>query len=58
MVFGYNKNVCQKVMMDEKEIERVAFTKFLGVLIDEKLNWSHHIDSVKKEVIQMYFSYL
>ena len=52
-----NKNICVKIMIDEKEIERVAFTKFIGVLIDEKLNWSQHIDSVKK-VIQMHFSYL
>ena len=38
MVFEYNKNVCQKVMIHEKDIESVAFTNCLCVLIDKKLN--------------------
>lgn len=28
------------------ELNRVALTKFLGVIIDENLNWKHHIQSV------------
>ena len=28
-------------------VARVACTKFLGVLIDEKLSWANHIKSIK-----------
>lgn len=51
MVFGNrNKSVDEKVMIDDKEIEQVKFTKFLGVLIDDQLNWLHHIDNVRKKL--------
>ena len=47
MVFWPNKNhVNEKVMVDGKEIERVICTKFLGVLINDMLNWPHQIDNV------------
>jgi len=32
------------------EIERVEKTKFLGVVIDERLNWSFHINYIKKKI--------
>ena len=31
-------------------LERVKFTKFLGVLIDECLTWKNHIDCISKTV--------
>ena len=34
------------VLHDEERIERVQYTKFLGVVIDEHLDWSQHIKEV------------
>ena len=31
-------------------IDRVSHTKFLGVVIDEKLNWKYHIDHIRKKL--------
>ena len=31
-------------------IERVDYTKFLGVLIDSKLNWKKHIDYIRTKI--------
>ena len=38
------------IVIDENKIERVIFTKFLGVLLDENLNWKQQIDNVCKKV--------
>ena len=38
------------IKISNQEIARVDHTKFLGVIIDEKLNWSNHINSVKRKV--------
>lgn len=40
------KNI--NVLLDETSLERVEFTKFLGVLIDENLTWKTHINCVSK----------
>jgi len=32
--------------IDELEVNRVRVTKFLGVLVDEKLSWSNYINAV------------
>ena len=39
-----------KVKIDGLEVSRVQVTKFLGVLVDEKLLWSNHINAVCKNV--------
>ena len=31
-------------------LERVASTKYLGVVVDEKLNWSHHINYIHSKL--------
>ena len=36
------------VILDDTVLDRVKYTKFLGVLIDENLTWKCHIDSVSK----------
>ena len=36
------------VSLDDAVLDRVKYTKFLGVLIDEKLTWKCHIDCVSK----------
>ena len=38
------------LLMNNKPIKRVRKSKSLGVIIDEKLTWSEHIDSVAKKI--------
>ena len=38
------------VSFNNTTLERVRFTKFLGVLIDECLTWKQHIDCVSKTI--------
>lgn len=35
-----------KVHIDDKEVIKVSSTRFLGILIDEKLAWKEHISFV------------
>ena len=39
-----------QIKMNNKVIERVHHTKFLGVVIDEKLSWTDHIHTIRKKV--------
>ena len=46
-----NKNIPSlHIELDGVELQRVNFTKFLGVLIDEKFSWLFHIDLVKNKI--------
>jgi len=38
------------VSIDGQLLERVEHTKFLGVFIDEKLNWKKHIDHIASKI--------
>ena len=40
------------VFIDQIEIKRVKEVKFLGILIDEDLKWSNHIESIISKVIK------
>jgi len=44
-----NKN-CRNPKLNDIEIQRVAAVKYLGVFIDEKLNWQTHIDYICKKL--------
>ena len=48
MVFcSYNVTIDQvKIELGGQPVKRVKFTKFLGVIIDEKLNWKEHVSLV------------
>ena len=47
MVFTNCKINCEiKISINDISIERVHVTKFLGVLMDENLNWKAHINSI------------
>ena len=47
IIFGNRKfNEKIGITINEFEIERVYVTKFLGVLIDHKLNWKYHIENI------------
>ena len=39
-----------KIFIDNKAIEQKNDTKFLGVYIDDKLNWKKHIDYISKKI--------
>ncbi len=39
-----------KICIDGNTIERVTFTKFLGVYIDEDLNWKQHTAQISKKI--------
>ena len=38
------------VILDNISLERVKFTKFLGVVIDENLTWKNHVDAISKTI--------
>jgi len=39
-----------KLMINEVEIERVSAIKFLGVIIDNNLNWKPHISYTENKI--------
>ena len=54
ILFG-NRRKCRadtkfKICIDGNTIERVTFTKFLGVYIDEDLNWKYHTAQISKKI--------
>ena len=51
MLFGKHKsNINVKLVIDGVNIERVKETKFLGVIIDEKISWKYHIRNVQLKI--------
>ncbi len=38
------------VFIENERIKRVHVTKFLGICIDNKLNWRRHINTVKSKL--------
>ena len=38
------------VFIENERINRVHVTKFLGICIDDKLNWKHHINTVRSKL--------
>ena len=41
-----------KLYIDNKEIKRVDCSKYLGVMLDEKLNWKNHIDYIVSKMVK------
>jgi hypothetical protein len=53
ILFGskhYPSNTSYSVLLNDKCLDRVNCTKFLGVYIDEKLTWNDHINHVCSKV--------
>ena len=51
IIFGNRKQTDQaNITINKINIERVYVTKFLGVLIDHKLNWKAHIDNICSKI--------
>ena len=38
------------VFIEHERINRVHVTKFLGIYIDDKLNWKYHINTVRSKL--------
>ena len=56
MVFKTKKKKAlnnKSITIDGKEIEKVKFTKFLGLVIDEELTWKYHINQVSSKISKM-----
>lgn len=54
MTFHYpqRKNVFRpKIQMNDSEIEQVQSFKFLGIVIDENLNWKSHLNAIRGKVL-------
>ena len=53
IIFEPNKNSTvniNQITLSDKHINRVGSTKFLGIFIDDELEWNTHIDNVAKKV--------
>ena len=52
MVFGKTKGVSDNchININDVELEQVSSTKFLGIYIDNKLNWHKHILHVENKI--------
>ena len=58
ILFGYRKFVPQEhnishefnIFINNEKINQVHFTKFLGVIIDDKLTWQKHITSLASKI--------
>ena len=38
------------ILLDTTILSQVTFTKFLGVILDAKLKWTHHISYIKNKI--------
>ena len=50
IIFSFsNKRIVNTndIVIDNQPVSRVSHTKFLGVIIDDKLNWSEHVNNLK-----------
>ena len=53
MIFGRSTKLfseTHKIIIDSTEINRVKETKFLGVILDEKLKWNAQIKQIESKV--------
>ena len=52
MIITNNNNpyITQPIYIDNKEIEKVNEFKYLGIIIDTKLNWKSHINTLYKKL--------
>ena len=52
MVFHRSRRKLDKedILLDNTIIKHVTFTKFIGIIIDDKLKWIHHISYIKNKI--------
>ena len=55
IIFGNKKKQTKlDLKINNVSIDRVQCTKFLGVYVDEKLNWDFHLNIIQKKNFKMY----
>ena len=59
MVFHRSRRKINKgnIILYTTIISQVTFTKFLGVILDDKLKWTHHISYIKNNNLYRYGYY-
>ncbi len=50
MVFSHKSKQSLDISLDGEKIEQTEKERFLGVIIDSGLNWSHHINILASKV--------
>ena len=52
MVFHRSRRNINKgdILLDTTILSQATFTKFLGVILDDKLKWTHHISYIKNKI--------
>ena len=45
-----------KVILRNEVVQRINKTKFLGVIVDQRLNWEDHISKISQNKIQSHVS--
>ena len=45
------------ILLDTTILSQVTFTKFLGVILDDKLKWTHHISYIKNKISRYGYGY-
>ena len=53
MVFGKKCMSSADVKLNNISLEKVAYTKFLGVYIDDQLNWLVHIQTISRKIAKV-----
>ena len=54
MIFRLNSPAHEKIFIEEQEVERVQNYKYLGVNINNKLDWHPHVSTVISKINQRY----
>ena len=59
MVFHRSRRKINKgnILLDTTILSQVTFTKFLGVILDDKLKWTHHISYMKIKFLNVLVLY-
>ena len=55
MVFHRSRRKINKgnILLDTTILSQVTYTKFLGVILDDKLKWTHHISYIKNKIYKV-----
>ena len=45
-----NNNISRKISINEINIDKVSYAKFLSVIIDQKLSWAYHVNYIQNKL--------
>jgi len=52
MVFSPRRIFSIKLLLNNVEIEKAHTCKYLGIYLDDHLNWKHHIDYICEKLVK------